>query len=142
MKFGIMSSQLELLIPGFDEPQELATHISKYSHQDLIGQIVSTGFKCIELSGDLEILLPHLYTLSSIKNLRELKSQLGVTFTVHLPLWSVETSTLLEPVREGSVMSIIEHIHKATRKKNFKALHILKHGNQICLSFLESPGKR
>jgi len=112
MRFGIMSTQMSLLVPQSLNPEDLMTHLSGFGHSDLVRSIINDGFKIIELAGDLEMLLPNLYTLESIKELTKLKSELGAEYTVHLPLWSVETSTPLMPVREGSIQAIIQHIHQ------------------------------
>ena len=38
----------------------------------------------------------------------------GLTYTLHLPLWSVETSTPLSPVRKGSVDAVVQAIRMTT----------------------------
>jgi sugar phosphate isomerase/epimerase len=50
----------------------------------------------------------------AIQRLLELKAELGLSYTVHLPLWSNEPSTPSTPVREGSVKALVEII-QATR---------------------------
>ncbi|HSB01338.1 MAG TPA: cobamide remodeling phosphodiesterase CbiR, partial [Anaerolineales bacterium] len=55
----------------------------------------------------LSMFLPHTFSSAAIGNLLELKAN-GVTYTVHLPLWSVEPSTPLTPVRWGSVEAVIQ----------------------------------
>jgi sugar phosphate isomerase/epimerase len=110
MRFGVMSSQLDLLVPSNVSPEQLLNHLGDYSHADLIREIVASGFKTIELSGDLQSILPNLYNQNSIQELKKIKSDLNLTYTVHLPLWSVEPSTMLPHVRAGSVSTLIEHI--------------------------------
>jgi len=105
-----MSSQTALLIPPGVQEAELTNHIVNYSYSELIIEIAEAGFKTIELSGDLAILLPHFYSKESIKSLLKLKKELDLSYTVHLPLWSVEPSTSLQPVRKGSVEALINHI--------------------------------
>jgi len=53
-------------------------------------------------------------TPQSIERLALLKQELGLSYTVHLPLWSVEPSTPLAPVRQGSTRAVIKVI-QATR---------------------------
>ncbi len=57
---------------------------------------------------------PTAYDSSSVDKLLRLKNELGLTYTVHLPLWSIEPSTLSPSVRQGSVIAIKDVI-KATR---------------------------
>jgi sugar phosphate isomerase/epimerase len=110
MRFGIMSTQMKLLIPPDLPANGLLEHIATYSHSDLVKTIAANGFSLIELGGDLELVLPHLYTPENIQALVKLKSDLGLQYTIHLPLWSVEPSTMLAPIRNGSVEALVSHI--------------------------------
>ncbi len=111
MRYGVMSTQMSLLVPPDLPPADLAGHLATFSHADLVRQIAATGFKLIELGGDLEMLLPQLYSPAAIPELAALKQELGLAYTVHLPLWSVEPSTPLTPVRAGSVTATIDHLN-------------------------------
>jgi sugar phosphate isomerase/epimerase len=46
-------------------------------------------------------------------SLANLKEEYGHSYTVHLPFWSVELATFNEPVRRGSVKTIVEAIKLA-----------------------------
>jgi len=46
--------------------------------------------------------------------LLKLKAEKQLSFTQHLPLWSVEPSTPLTPVRQGSTLALVDSI-QATR---------------------------
>jgi len=105
-----MSTQMNLLIPAGLPPEGFMAHIAAYSHANLIREIAQNGFSLIELGGDLEMILPHFYTPDALGELAALKSEIGVSYTVHLPLWSVEPSTPLTPVRQGSVQAVIDTI--------------------------------
>jgi sugar phosphate isomerase/epimerase len=106
MRFGIMAMQLEALIPSRKSQEDLIQHITGFDHASLIQQIAVQGFKLIELGGDLSIFLPQSFSPAAVENLKSLQEQLGLAYTVHLPLWSVEPSTPLSQVREGSVRAL------------------------------------
>ncbi len=110
MRFGIHAFQLDALIPPGLSPQKVMTHLASFEHANLIKQLYEEGFNPIELGGDLNLFLPQTYSPAAIEKLAELKATSGVTYTVHLPLWSVETSTPQTPVREGSVQAVIDCI--------------------------------
>lgn len=111
MRFGIMAMQMDYLIPG-DLPAERAiAHVMAFDHAEMVRSLAGYGFGVIELGGDLTLFLPHTFQPPGIQSLAELKAELGLTYTVHLPLWSVEPSTPLRPVREGSVRALIDCIH-------------------------------
>jgi sugar phosphate isomerase/epimerase len=114
MRFGIMAMQINSLIPSGLPPEGVLAHINGFEHTKLVSELASQGFKLIELGGDLSIFLPHTFAPSAVEGLAKLKAESGLSYTVHLPLWSVEPSTPLNPVRQGSVQAILEII-QATR---------------------------
>jgi len=110
MRFGIYTMQKGALIPpGMPAPEVLA-HIARLEHADLVRQLFSQGFNPIELTGDMVLFLPHSFSPHAIEQLAALKAETGLTYTLHLPLWSVEPSTPLAPVRQGSLRAVVEAI--------------------------------
>jgi sugar phosphate isomerase/epimerase len=109
MRLGIMAMQIAALIPGREV--DLQAHAARFDHPGLIRQLHGQGFNPIELGGDLALFVPHAFAPETVAGLRALKREIGVTYTVHLPLWSVEPSTPLTPVRLGSVQAVAEIIH-------------------------------
>lgn len=110
MRFGIMAMQLSMLIPSGAQPGEVLANLAGFDHTRLVKDIAENGFRLIELGGDLSMFFPTSFQPASIHSLRELKSEAGLSFTVHLPLWSVEPSTPQTPVRHGSVRAVIDTI--------------------------------
>jgi len=108
MRFGIMEMQLDRLIPSGDSSQNLVDTILNFDRGSLITHLASAGFKTIELGGDLSLFFPSSYQSANIQRLLKLKNDLSLSYSLHLPLWSVEPSTPLEPVRLGSVDALIE----------------------------------
>jgi sugar phosphate isomerase/epimerase len=109
MRFGIITMQLEALVPSGVPADQVMANIMGFDHAALARNLYEKGFNPIELGGDLGMFLPHAYNAEAIEKLEALKSE-GVTYTVHLPLWSVEPSTPLTPVRRGSVEAVIQMI--------------------------------
>lgn len=114
MRFGIMDMQIGALIPAGLSPQNAAAHIAGFDHAGLVEELAAHGFDPIELGGDLVLFMPQTFSPSAIERLAALKEARGLSYTVHLPLWSVEPSTPLTPVRQGSLRALIECI-EATR---------------------------
>lgn len=114
MRFGIMAMQMDALLPTGGSPEEALAQASSFSHAGLVRRLHAAGFNLIELGGDLGMWFPHTYAPPAIQELAALRAGLSVSYTVHLPLWSVETSTPLEAVRNGSTQAVIDCIH-ATR---------------------------
>lgn len=114
MRFGIMDMQIGALIPSGLSPQNAAAHIAGFDHAGLVQELAGHGFDLIELGGDLVLFMPQTFSPPAIERLAALKAARGLSYTVHLPLWSVEPSTPLMPVRQGSLRALIECI-EATR---------------------------
>ncbi len=113
MRFGIMAMQLGALIPSELSSEEMHDYVGAFTHEALVRALNRQGFSLIELGGDLAAFMPQTFTPSQIAALQTLKSELGLQYTVHLPLWSVEPSTPQRYIREGSVRTISDTI-KAT----------------------------
>jgi sugar phosphate isomerase/epimerase len=85
-------------------------YAAAFDHAGLVRNLHSEGFSLIELGGDLGTFIPQSFSPPTIRALARLKEELGLAYTVHLPLWSVEPSTPLRPVREGSVQALVDVI--------------------------------
>ncbi len=108
MRFGIITMQRGALIPKGMSMEAAIAYLATLDHADLAWQLFSHGFDPIELGGDMPLFLPHTLAPPAIERLAELKAETGLTYTVHLPIWSVEASTPLAAVREGSVRAVID----------------------------------
>ncbi|MCU0521648.1 MAG: sugar phosphate isomerase/epimerase [Anaerolineae bacterium] len=113
MRFGIMAMQIGALIPEGLSPDEMHDYVGSFNHAELVRALNRQGFALVELGGDLSAFMPQTFAPSQIAELLALKAKLGLQYTVHLPLWSVEPSTPQRYVREGSVRAVVDII-KAT----------------------------
>lgn len=110
MRFGIMSMQLDALLPQGNNPQEIMANLAGFDNSALVKGIAEKGFSLIELGGDLGLFFPQAYQPAAIEKLAALKLEKSLQYTVHLPLWSVEPSTPLQPVRAGSARAVIDAV--------------------------------
>lgn len=108
MRFGIMAMQMQELIPSGLSPQAMMGYIATFENATLVRKLHAHGFSLIELGGDLSMFMPQTFAPAAIERLAALKDELGLTYTVHLPLWSVEPSTPLAPVRHGSANALVD----------------------------------
>ena len=110
MRFGIMAMQIDRLVPAHLPPEQVLTHLAQFDHAGLVRGLAESGFNPVELGGDLGLFLPPAYSPDAIARLATLKTELSLSYTVHLPLWSVEPSTPLQAVRLGSVQALVDCI--------------------------------
>ncbi len=64
----------------------------------------------IEITSDIHYIIPNSLTAQVVDKLAGLRDDLGVTYTVHLPLWSVEPASFNGHIRTASVDTIVEAI--------------------------------
>ena len=76
----------------------------------LVERIADLGFTLIELNTDLNVFFPDSFGVPTLRRLRDLKESHGLSYTVHLPLWSVEPSTPVDWVRQGSVEALVDAV--------------------------------
>lgn len=114
MRFGIQAIQIATLIPPDLPPENVMAHLAGFEHAGMVRPLVEAGFNPIEIGGDLALFLPQTLQPAAIEGLVHLKRDFAIDYTLHLPLWSVEPSTPLTPVRKGSVQALAEAI-EATR---------------------------
>jgi sugar phosphate isomerase/epimerase len=108
MRFGIETLQKDVMVPAGMQAQAVLAHLATLDHARLAREFASHGFNPVELSGDLVLFLPQSFAPAAVEQLAALKEETGLAYTVHLPLWSVEPSTPLAAVREGSVRALID----------------------------------
>lgn len=111
MRFGIMDMQIgALLPPGELNAEQVVQYVLAYDQAGLVRGLAEHGFRLIELGGDLALFFPNSFAPAAIEKLAALKREQGLSYSVHLPLWSVEPSTPLAAVRQGSAQALVECI--------------------------------
>ncbi|MDF1515740.1 MAG: cobamide remodeling phosphodiesterase CbiR, partial [Anaerolineae bacterium] len=110
MRFGVMTIQLSEIIPQDNNPALIQRGMQSFNHAAIVRKLWSLGFNPVELSGDLGMFFAQAFNPQAVRELAELKDEVPVSYTLHCPLWSVEPSTPLGPVRQGSIQAVIDNI--------------------------------
>ncbi len=110
MHFGVKAAQVGKLMPQSGLPEEIQKYVAEFDHAAVVGKVADHGFKLLELGGDMVLFFPNCFSPASVERLIALKQRRQLSYTVHLPLWSVEPSTPLQSVRAGSVQAVIDSI--------------------------------
>ena len=76
----------------------------------LVERIADFGFSLVELNTDLNVFFPDSFGVPIIRRLQALRESRGLSYTVHLPLWSIEPSTPVQWVREGSLEALVDAV--------------------------------
>ncbi|MFW9911193.1 MAG: cobamide remodeling phosphodiesterase CbiR [Candidatus Thorarchaeota archaeon] len=84
---------------------------SRINLVDIVRDVVAIEhIKVIEFTIEMEHMVPGSITPKIISQLVDLKDELGVSYTVHLPIWSIELASFNPFIRSGGVESICHSI--------------------------------
>ncbi len=109
LRFGIEMLQKALMLEIAQQAGSQAER-RRGDASILVERIADLGFSLIELNTDLNVFFPHSFGMPTIRRLQALKESRGLSYTVHLPLWSVEPSTPVDWVRAGSVETLVDAV--------------------------------
>lgn len=117
-RYGITSLHLDTLASGAYPDAGAGTaddfsSLFSFNHTDRVRFLAQQGFSYIELNADVGAVLPHTLSASAIEVLAQIKTDYGITYTVHLPILSLEPASPVSAVRRGAAQATIETI-KAT----------------------------
>jgi sugar phosphate isomerase/epimerase len=112
LRYGIGSMQIGRMLERAGSPEALLGMVLGFDHAAAVRDLAEHGFGLIELAGDLALFIPEAFSPAQVERLAVLAAELNLTYTVHLPLWSVEPASPLEPVRRGSVEAVIRNIEE------------------------------
>jgi len=111
VRFGIQPPQFAdvmSLITG-----ERLVDFTKFNFPQICMAAVKKGFHFLELTLDIGYVLPGSLNKEVMKKFVEMKNEEEITYSVHLPLWSIEPSSPNEYIRKASVKSLIHSIEVA-----------------------------
>ncbi|MDF1538659.1 MAG: cobamide remodeling phosphodiesterase CbiR [Candidatus Thorarchaeota archaeon] len=110
MRFGLVPLEFEPIVKRI-----LSRGILDFSRFDIVEYVRSAleveHISVIELTADIQNIIPGSLSGNAIDRLNKLKDEKEHTYTVHLPLWSLELATFNDHVRNGSVESVVSTIN-------------------------------
>ncbi|MFX0044388.1 MAG: cobamide remodeling phosphodiesterase CbiR [Candidatus Hermodarchaeota archaeon] len=109
MHFGIVAIEfipaLKRIISGS------APDFSRISMVEIVREAAAIEhIQAIEIPMEIEHMVPSSLTPEVVSELGELKDELGLSYTAHLPFWAIETSSFNDYIRSGSVDSNVHSI--------------------------------
>jgi len=112
MRFGLQPLDFKPIVD-----QILVDGVPDFSRFN-IGELVRAALRldhmsAIEVTMDIERMVPGSLTPASIESLARLKEEIGHAYTVHLPFYSLELASFNEYVREGSIETVVRSIKLA-----------------------------
>jgi sugar phosphate isomerase/epimerase len=80
-----------------------------FDYVKLVRKIVENGFSHVELTMDLYYTLPASFSKENMEEWISMKDK-GVTFSAHLPIWSIELDSPIEDIRKASVNAVVKPV--------------------------------
>jgi len=84
-------------------------HLERFNYAEACKPAIDAGFKHIELLADVKYMIPNSFRDEVMNELLKMREE-GITFSVHLPIWSVELASPNVYIRKGSVESLVQSI--------------------------------
>ncbi len=112
MRFGTVAVPVHSLVTPGANPAQLASELLTISHASLARRTAERGFQTLEINTDLGFWVPGLFQPRAIRRLNQLKHHMDLSYTVHLPFWSLELSSPDDNVRAAAVKTTVEYIQK------------------------------
>ncbi|MHA1323437.1 MAG: cobamide remodeling phosphodiesterase CbiR [Candidatus Helarchaeota archaeon] len=106
MKFGITPISLEIIEPPFD--------LKNLQFPFLVEKAINAGYEHIELSMDLEYVLPGALSRRIIKKLKHIQEKMDISYSIHLPIWSIELASPNAVIRDASIRCAIDSIKRTS----------------------------
>lgn len=104
MKFGITPINVDIIDDSFD--------FQNFKFPLLVEKAIDAGYEHVEISMDLEYVLPGSISRRVIKELLKIKDEKGITYSIHLPIWSIELASPNAIIRDASCKCMIESMKR------------------------------
>ena len=108
MRFGITALDWSTVMSQLFSKGSL--DFSQFDFAEIMRITHNQGFSLMELTLDIGYVLPGALSENQIARLLAVKEELDLTYTAHLPLWSIEPSSPNEFIREASVDCLVDAI--------------------------------
>ena len=104
LRFGITPINFDIIDENFD--------LKNIKFPFLVEKATNAGYEHIEVTMDLEYVLPGSISKRVIKQLLRIKKDTGISYSIHLPLWSIELASPNSHIRNASADCMIESIKR------------------------------
>lgn len=111
MRFGITALDWSTVLSQL--LSKGALDFSQFDFAEIMRLTHDQGFSVMELTLDIGYVLPGAFSEQQISNLQMVKEELSLTYTAHLPLWSIEPSSPNDFIRNASVECLVDAVNRA-----------------------------
>ncbi len=111
MRFGITPINIDNITSMFDKDKGLSSFLN-FRYSDVVLDAVEMGYQHCEMTLDLFQILQISISDKEIQKLKNIKKTHDITYSAHLPIWSIELASPNRFIREASVESLIDSYKK------------------------------
>ncbi|MHA1489308.1 MAG: hypothetical protein ACTSRI_06605 [Promethearchaeota archaeon] len=92
MRFGITPIEIDNFMSKFDKDKGLSSFLN-FRYSDVVLNAVEMGYQHCEITLDLFQILPISISDKEIQKLKNIKKTYDITYSAHLPIWSIELAS-------------------------------------------------
>ncbi len=106
--FGLRPFEFEDFFSGIHDKN---IDLSNLDYLSAVKRLIDTNIRHFEITADLAYVLPGLITENTIAQLKKVKKEYNISFSVHLPLWSIEPASPNRFIQKASIECLIHSIN-------------------------------
>jgi sugar phosphate isomerase/epimerase len=108
LRFGIQPFEFQGIVSMVTENGSL--DLNRLNASSIVKKCIEKGFRVIEIGLDLGYVIPGSINDKRIEELVKIKKEEKISYTVHLPLWSLEPASPNEFIRKASVSVLADAV--------------------------------
>jgi sugar phosphate isomerase/epimerase len=141
MRLGIAPLSVNFIVDRVIREKGVEGLLS-FSFPNVIERVAKAGYNHCEITMDAFQIFPIQITKENIDELKQIKKDYGITYSVHMPLLSIEMAGPNKFIREGSVNALVDAYNSLKNLENDIEMFIIhSSGDTVTdiLKFIQDP---
>ncbi len=107
LRLGIVPLDFEIIAKSFEDQSEGFSY-DHFHFPEYVLVAAKMGYKVIEITLDMAFIIPNAVSKEIIEALKAIRHEYKISYTAHLPLWSIEPASPVSHIRNASVDTLVE----------------------------------
>jgi len=110
LRLGIVPLDFEIIAKSFED-ENTGFSYDNFHFPEYVLVAAKLGYKVIEITLDMAYIIPNSLSKETIEALKAIRHEYKISYTAHLPLWSIEPSSPVSYIRKASVETLVDAFH-------------------------------
>lgn len=124
MRFGITPAEIDNIIGIFDKGKGINSFLD-FRFSDIILDAAKRGYQHCEITLDIFQILPIPLNEEEIDKIINIQKEYDITYSAHLPIWSLDLATPNKFIREASVQCLVDAFNKVKKLNSVIETYVL-----------------